>query len=186
MPEFVTAVAGILNDNALVGVERIDVDDALGVAIPKKYRDEHENLTRQFNEMADARPENDLVIYTHEHGKREILVQHAWYTKGTGVKELCDFLKTNKKFEKVIVVTFGNSTNDESMHKVANESGGFSVRVSEGRTCVKYRFVSVSDIQQGLIFASLRIKKDGGQAPGRNAGYTCRPGGRDSSGKSRK
>jgi trehalose-phosphatase len=148
MTEFVTDFARILNDNVLVGVEQIDVGDALGVAIPKNYREEHEKLTKKFQSMARARPEKDIVIYTHEHANLEIRVQHAWYTKGTGVKALRDGIK-QKGFEKVIVVTFGNSTNDESMHEVANNSGGFSVRISEGRSCAKYRLLTVGDLQQG-------------------------------------
>jgi trehalose 6-phosphate phosphatase len=185
MPEFVTAVSRILNDNSLVGAERIDVDDALGVAIPKEYRNDHKRLTKEFERMAVDRRDKDIVIYTHEHSKLEIIVQHAWYTKGTGVKELREAIR-KMRFEKVIVVTFGNSTNDESMHEIANKSGGFSVRISEGRTCAKYRFAAVRDLQEGLVLASNRIKQRGGHAPGLDTGDSGRSGGRDSSGKSRK
>jgi hydroxymethylpyrimidine pyrophosphatase-like HAD family hydrolase len=163
MAEFAMAADKLLKDPELFGVSLIDVDDALGLAFPYMYKSRYDKAVRDFKRMRDARLTGDIAIYDHPHEALELIVQSGLHTKGTGVKKLVRELKSSRMgFSKVIVFTFGNSSNDESMHAIAD----YSVRISPGNTCANFRIETVADFQGAIMLIAGALREYGFTAKG--------------------
>jgi trehalose-6-phosphatase len=170
IPEFLSLGEEVLKKREPSGVFRINLGDAFGLSYPKGSHDrEYAKDLAKFRDLEHAR-RGAVVIYEHTYATtREIIVQNGLDTKGTGVSKLRQALM-KMGFRQVIVLTFGNSDNDESMHMYANSHGGLSFRISPGRTCARHLIVNLVELQGGLMLLANNVRKRGGGAPGRDDG----------------
>jgi len=149
IPEFLALGREIISRHE---ASDLQLDNAYGLSYKKdsKLFDSH---LKQFRKLAEARPQQDVIIYEHEYvGTKEIIVQDSRHTKGTALEEIVGEFKV-LGYSQFAIFTAGDSTNDESHFESALKLGGFSLRIGKADYESKARFYvkSISEYQEALI-----------------------------------